>query len=212
MKLRKKGFFRQNHWRFSRKVKCLIVFAIIAVLLISVFAFLPKQNVTKGNVVPQSSDNSTATSSPQSNGSLPSEVAGNFTGYVIPALKQTPGLIESAQTINSTVWMKVAANAWVYYQPGVGVDNNTGLPYATAYGFYAFTDWDLGVYIQAIIDAQELNLITPDGAWGSDARINDVLTFLENRTLNAAIGDYPWQFYDSETGGEYMSISTREHR
>ena len=44
-------------------------------------------------------------------------------------------------------------------QPGVGVDNNTGLPYATAYGFYAFTDWDLGVYIQAIIDAQELNLI-----------------------------------------------------
>ena len=57
----KKGFFRLNHWRFSRKAKCLTVVAIVAVLLVSVFAFLPKQSVSKGNVVPQSSDNSTAT-------------------------------------------------------------------------------------------------------------------------------------------------------
>ena len=60
----KKGFFRLNHWRFSRKAKCLIVVAIVAVLLVSVFAFLPKQSVSRGNVVPQSGDNSTATPSP----------------------------------------------------------------------------------------------------------------------------------------------------
>ena len=47
----------------------------------------------------------------------------------------SPGLIESAQTINSTVWMEVAANAWAYFQPGVGVDDNTGLPYAGGTGF-----------------------------------------------------------------------------
>ena len=54
----KKGFFRQNHWRFSRKAKCLTVVAIVAVLLISVFAFLPKQSVSRGNVIPLNSDNS----------------------------------------------------------------------------------------------------------------------------------------------------------
>ena len=56
--------------------------AIVAVLLVSVFAFLPKQSVSKGNVVPQSSDNSTATPSPtasnQGNGSTPSGIAQGF--------------------------------------------------------------------------------------------------------------------------------------
>ena len=41
--------------------------------------------------------------------------------------------------------MKVAANAWAYFQPGVGVDANTGLPYAGGTNFTGFTDWDLGV-------------------------------------------------------------------
>ena len=60
---------------------------------------------------------------------------------------------------------------------------NTGLPYAGG-KLYGFTDWDLGCYIQAVIDAQELGLIGNNSAWGFSARINDVLTFLENRTLN----------------------------
>ena len=51
---RKKGFFRQSHWRFSRKAKCLVAVAIVAVMLVSVFAFLPKQSVSRDVVVPQS--------------------------------------------------------------------------------------------------------------------------------------------------------------
>ena len=163
----KKGFFRLNHWRFSRKVKCLIAVAIVAILLISVFAFLPKQNFSRGNV--------------------------------------SPGLIESAQTINSAVWMKVAANAWAYFQPGVGVDVNTGLPYAGGTRFTGFTDWDLGCYIQAVIDAQKLGLIGNNSAWDFSARINDVLTFLKNRALNAE--GYPYQFYDATTGQNDTAIS-----
>jgi hypothetical protein len=163
----KKGFFRPNHWRFSRKAKCLIVFAIVAVLLISVFAFLPKQSVSSNN--------------------------------------RAHGLIESAQTINSTVWMEVAANAWAYFQPGIGVDSNTGLPYAGGTSFTGFTDWDLGVYIQAVIDAQKLNLTTTGGAWGSSARIDKVLTFLETRDLNNY--SYPYQFYSATTGQDDSQMS-----
>ncbi len=163
---RKKGFFRQNRWRFSKKAKCLIVFAIITVMLVSIFAILPKLN------------NSTP-----------------------------PGLIESAQTINSTVWMQVAANAWQYFQPGVGVDSNTGLPYAGgATGFHYFTDWDLGVYIQAVIDANKTGLIGNDGAWGSSARLEKVVRFLETREVNATTG-YPFWFYDATTGLDYHALS-----
>ncbi|MGA3291068.1 MAG: DUF3131 domain-containing protein [Candidatus Bathyarchaeia archaeon] len=133
-----------------------------------------------------------------------------ITGAAKQALvgSKSPGLIESAQTINSTVWRDVAANAWAYFQPGVGVDSNTGLPYAGGSSFRGFTDWDLGVYIQAVIDAQELGLIGAGGAWGSDARIDKILTFLENRPLNAA--GYPFQFYDATTGKSDSSLSSNE--
>jgi hypothetical protein len=210
----KKAFLQLNHWRFNRKAKCLVVVAIVGVLLVSVFAFLPKQSVGRGNVVPQNSDNSTATPSPtattQSKGSLSSNLTNPFNIIGNIGSAQTyirpPGLIQSAQTINSTVWMEVAANAWAYFQPGAGVDLTTGLPYAVGASFTGFTDWDLGCYIQAIIDAQELNLTTTVGAWGSSARIDMVLTFLENRTLNNATnGNYPFQFYDATTGNVYNS-------
>ncbi len=167
----KKGFFRLNHWRFSRRAKCLIVFVTIAVILISIFAVLPKQSVSSNN--------------------------------------RAPGLIESAQTINSAVWMKVATNAWAYFTPGIGVDAKTGLPYAEGSSFTGFTDWDLGCYIQAVIDAQKLGLIGNDSAWDFSARINDVLAFLENRPLNATT-NYPFQFYDATTGKEDSSVSQEE--
>ena len=115
-------------------------------------------------------------------------------------------LIQSAQTINSAVWMKVAANAWAYFQPGVGVDVHTGLPYAGGTQFTGFTDWDLGCYIQAVIDAQKLGLIGNNSAWDFSARINDVLTFLKNRVLNAE--GYPYQFYDATTGLPETALST----
>ena len=73
----------------------------------------------------------------------------------------------------------MAANAWKYFQPGVGVDSTTGLPYA---GPPILTDWDLGVYVQAVIDAQKLGLIATNGTWGFNARMDKVLTFLETRT------------------------------
>jgi hypothetical protein len=214
---KKKGLFRLNHWRFSRKAKCLTVVAIVAVLLLSAFEFFPKQNVDRDNVVPQNGDNSTATPSPTAAANEDNGSSSNLTQWISEltgSKEQTsgsswvgsPGLIQSAQTINSTVWMEVAANAWAYFQLGVGVNPITGLPYAGGLTFEAFTDWDLGVYIQAVIDAQELNLTGTGGAWGSSARIDKVLTFLENRPLNNAT-NYPWQFYDATTGKEAYSVS-----
>ena len=100
-----------------------------------------------------------------------------------PTPTRAPGLIASAKTLNSTVWLQVAANAWAYFQPGVGVDTYTGLPYAEGADFVGFTDWDLGVYIQAIIDANNTGLIGNAGDWGSNARINTVLTFLKPAIL-----------------------------
>jgi hypothetical protein len=46
---RKKGFFKQNRWRFSKKAKCLIVFAIVVVILISFFTFLPRGSQSTPN-------------------------------------------------------------------------------------------------------------------------------------------------------------------
>ena len=131
---------------------------------------------------------------------------GMWVAYLVQS--KPPGLIESAQTLNSTVWMKVAANAWAYFKPNVGVDPNTGLPYAGGTTFTGFTDWDLGVYIQAIIDAQKIGLIGNDGAWGSNARIDKVLTFLETRDLNN--NSYPYQFYDATTGKDDSTMSGPE--
>ena len=158
----KKGILKQNRWRFSRKARSLMVFAIISVMLISIFAFLPKQNVSKA-IIPQTIDNSPSpTAIPQkinnnddkSNISIPIIDFPNINP--IPTDTPTPkppGLLASAQTINSTVWQAVAANAWTYFQPGVGVDSTTGLPCSSG---PVFTDWDLGAYIQAVIDAQKI--------------------------------------------------------
>jgi hypothetical protein len=109
--------------------------------------------------------------------------------------------------MNTTVWDEVAENAWAYFQPGFGVDNNTGLPYAGGTGFEAFTDWDLGAYIQAVIDAKEVGIINATGPWGFDDRINLVLTFLENRPLNATT-HWPFWFYDATNGTGYKVNST----
>ena len=121
---------------------------------------------------------------------------------------KSPGLLESAQTINSTVWRAIAANAWAYFQPGVGVDSKTGLPYAGGTDFKGFTDWDLGVYIQSVIDAQKIGLISTDGAWGSNQRLEKIVSFLETRPLNASTS-YPFWFYDSTNGQDYHALSDK---
>jgi len=168
---------RFSKFHFNRKIKFLLTFVIIVVLLVSFFVFVPGQR-------------------------------SNLSKWL--GISQNPirnsGLIESGQPVNSAAWLGVADNAWAYFQPGVGVDANTGLPYAGGAYFKALTDWDLGVYIQAVIDAQEIGLISTDGTWGSYARLDEVLSYLENRPLNETT-HYPFWFYDSTTGKDYYSIS-----
>ena len=170
---------KQTHLRFGRKAKYIVAFAILAVLLVSFFACLSTQN--------------------------PKLL--KWLGIDVPPTQtKSSGLIESAQLYNTSMWLGVAANAWAYFQPGVGVNPNTGLPYAAGTNFEAFTAWDLGCYIQSVIDAQELGLVSTSGAWGSSARLEKVINFLETRPLNATTG-YPFWYYDATNGQDYHPLS-----
>jgi hypothetical protein len=101
-------------------------------------------------------------------------------------------------------WQAVAQDAWGYFQPGIGVDERTGLVRNTV-GSNEFTDWDLGLYIQAILDAETLGLIKTNGSWGADDRLNKVLTFLEQRPLMKS--GLPYLSYSSLTGQNASLLS-----
>jgi len=208
IRVKGKERFKLKHWRILKIVKCYIVIAIIAVMLISIFGFLSEKSVTHPNVISKKTDDST--SSEQANATEPQapkeeSITDSLISIIQPVMStffpKKPSLIKSAQSINSSVWMQVAANAWAFYSLDVGVDSVTGLPYAASLDFRGFTDWDLGSYIQAIIDAQEIGLIDINGDLGSYVRFNAVLNFLETRPLNAY--NYPFQFYDATTGDMY---------
>ncbi len=201
VEVKKKNLF-YNNWRFNKKAKSLLVAAIIFGILISVFAFLPRGNQAtsdRQNLVGSSTPTPDPTD-PSKNNNTPTvgpEKTQNPTPKVTPTLTpkpKPPGMIESAQAMNSTAWQKIAETAWKYYAPGVGVDVKTGLPW-TSTGSQYFTDWDLGVYIQALIDASKLNLTQPTGDWGFNSRIDKVLKFLETRELNNY--SYPFWFYQA---------------
>ena len=201
-----------NFWRFSKIEKIVIGITISAILILSAFGFIMNAGNPAPDVLPVVNDPTATpvqTTNPTSTAIAPpdpikSSVNGNVPtvgGWVQPAQTQkAPGLIESSSVMNSTVWRQIAANAWNYFQPGRGVDSTTGLP-ASSFRWNYFTDWDLGVYIQAVIDAQKIGLIDKDGDWGSMARLNKVVTFLETRALN---GTTPYWFYGSD-GTPYMS-------
>jgi len=172
---------KQIHLRFSRKTNYAVALAILAVLVISLFAPLPMQN---------------------------SKLVQWLGIDIPPTQNENSGLIEPGQTYNTSVWLSVAAKAWAYYQPGVGVNPNTGLPYAAGTNFKAFTAWDLGCYIQAVIDAQKLGLVSTGGAWGSSARLQKVINFLETRPLNESTG-YPFWYYDATNGQDYHALSDK---
>lgn len=207
-----------NKWRFSKRATGLIVFIIIAILLVSTFAFLPKG--TENTPTPQSTDTpttpptsspsstphktNTPTVSPNRDPSGPSGV-NRDSGFTPTPTPKIPGVLETAQTVNGTVWLAIAANAWKYYQPGVGVDNNTGIPMAALH-FPGTTDWDLGVYIQSVIDASKIGLIENNGTWGFNYRIDKVLTYLETRELNTTT-NYPFRFYQTTDGTNYKDFS-----
>jgi hypothetical protein len=206
---------RLKHLKFNKASKSLAAITIIAVISISAFVFLPKQSsFSKGPaVVPQSTEDPTASPSPQPTKARQPPIP-NIGIYVQPPRvdpglisesdPDAPGIISTAWAINSTVWRQVASAAWNFYQPGVGVDAYTWLPYAGGTGFKAFTDWDLGVYVQSIIDAQNMSLIDPTDA---NQRLDKVLRFLENRPLNNTT-HYPFWFYDSTSGQGYQSTTT----
>jgi Protein of unknown function (DUF3131) len=213
----KKGFFKYNRWRFSKKVKGLMVFAIIAVLLVSVFAWLSIGTQNNPSTVQLVSNSTIAAPSPTGQQTATPTQTKTPTGisdlnriinqavtdiFVQP---RPPGLIESSQNANSTMWKEVAAIAWRYFQPGVGVDPGTGLPRAGGTDSPNFTDWDLGVYIQAVMDANATEVIGNDGAWGSSARLETVVSFLETRELNSY--NYPYWFYQARDGKSYRANS-----
>lgn len=97
----------------------------------------------------------------------------------------------------SSFWLNIAKSAWGYFEPGIGVDPTSGLVRNIA-GGTAFTDWDLGLYVQAVIDAEKLCIINGNGTWGANDRLDRVLTFLEKRPLMP--DGLPYLFYYSSNG------------
>ena len=158
LRLKHKSFFpRQIHWKLNKKAKCLIASAVIALVLVSFFAVLYLEDKPKADAaIITQKDNSTSTATPTSSPNSKSKSSGgslsNLSGLINgisqaiqnAAGDQTKpqGIIESAQTINSTVWKQVAAAAWSFFQPGIGVDSNTGLPYG---GGKSFPDLPIGI-------------------------------------------------------------------
>jgi hypothetical protein len=115
-------------------------------------------------------------------------------------------VVTHANPVNAEMWKAVAKYAWGYFAPDIGVDIRTGLPGSSG-SLSAFTDWDLGVYIQAVIDAQSIGLINSADEWGSSVRLEKVMTFLETRELNATTG-YPFWFYTND-GTNYYENSDK---
>jgi hypothetical protein len=109
---------------------------------------------------------------------------------------------QSSLLIDREYWLRLATDAWKYYQPGVGVDSTSGL-HSASLGYPYFTDWDLGIYIQAIIDANQLGILSSSGSWGADARFNKILTFLQTRQLSTDGLPYAW--YQSANGKPYTT-------
>ncbi|HCW08883.1 MAG TPA: hypothetical protein DGG95_16120 [Cytophagales bacterium] len=198
---------------FNKQAKMLIVTSIIiGILLVSSFAFLQKKGDSK-STFPQSTDMPDTTPSTTIDPTATPIVKGDtgsskslpitFPSYAplqptpVPTPKP-PGVIETAQEINATIWRSIAQNAWNYYQPGVGVNEDNGLP------AIPFTDWDLGVYIQALIDASKIGLIDNGTDWDFVARISKIMTFLQTRELNT--NGYPFWFYQPD-GNNFHEIS-----
>ena len=221
----KERFFSRESIRLSTKSKRAIAVAFGVVLMISIMVFFPDRNQYL-TVKPQNNDNPARINATE-NSSASEQQVNNVTiaGSVAPSLSPPPyittyqppflptlppGLIGSTQVTNSTVWKKVAMNAWGYFQPDIGFINNvTGLPSAGSLWPF-FTDWDLGVYIQAILDARRIGLIEKEGPWGVYDRVDKVLTFLENRKLTNE--SLPYWFYQAENGEPHPDfVSTNNY-
>jgi len=112
--------------------------------------------------------------------------------------------VQKAQAAPS-YWITWANNAWRYFQPDIGVIRSTGLSTA-GLGYPYFTEWDLGTYIFAILDAEKIGILPRTGDWGSTYRLDKVMNFLSTRTLTSYSTSYLW--YSSNTGAPQGSDET----
>ena len=175
--------FRTNPKKIGMKESSFLAIALIVIMMVSVFAWLSAVTPSKPIIVQPVVNDPTAKPDPSQQALSPTQTLSpskvqdvntifrNIISSVTDPIISTkpPGLIESNPNLTTTVWKTVAANAWQYFQPGNGVDRSTGLPKASLF-FPYFTDWDLGVYIQAIIDANKTGLIGYDGDWGLNSQ------------------------------------------
>jgi hypothetical protein len=205
---KRKISFNPRH--LNLKVKSILGFGILVIVLISIFAVIPRgeqktisspQNTDSPLSLPSTTPQATDAQTQSHN--VLSDLADTITNLVQPP--GPPDIFESSKTMNSTVWRQVAAYSWQYFAPGVGVDSNSGLPKSGVNAPY-FTDWDLGVYIQAVIDAKTIGVLDESGKWGSSARLETAVSFLENRPINETTG-YPYWFYRSYDGKDHELIS-----
>jgi hypothetical protein len=113
-----------------------------------------------------------------------------------------PTNVQASLVVDQSYWLRLANNAWNYFQPGVSVDSTTGL-HSAALDYPYFTDWDLGVYIQSIIDVNQLGILNANGSWGADARFNKILTFLQTRQLTS--NGLPYVWYQSANGNPHVT-------
>ncbi len=104
-------------------------------------------------------------------------------------------------TNNRTYWLNLATKAWQFFDVGQAVNSQTGL-HGAGLGWPYFTEWDLGTYIQAMIDARQLGILQDSGQWGFDYRIGKIIDFLKNRQLTS--NNVPYLTYDSRTGEPYQ--------
>ncbi len=103
-------------------------------------------------------------------------------------------------------WVTWATNAWSFFQPGAAVDDSTGLCGASLLENWPyFTEWDLGTYIFAILNAEEIGILLRTGDWGSTYRLNKIMTFLQNRELGSGNVSYVW--HDARTGQPARNLS-----
>jgi len=184
----------------------LLAAALIVIVVVSAFIFLPRGNQASAIVQPTDSPVSSMTPSATINPRNPDAVVPKpITPSKSPdESNRVPGIIETALEISSATWLTIAKIAWRYYEPGVGVDTKTGLPW-TGKGSPFMTDWDLGVYVQAVVDAAKLGIIDNSTF---NARMDKVLTWIETRELNDA--GYPYWFYRADDGQVWHQSSDVE--
>lgn len=109
--------------------------------------------------------------------------------------------IQDDTASNQAYWLSLAKKAWQFFEPGQALNTQTGLHSASLDWPY-FTEWDLGTYIQTMLDARKLGILQDSGQWGFDNRIGKIIEFLKNRQLTN--NNVPYLIYDSRTGEPYQ--------